>query len=430
MPNGWSFDYYSSAAFWGALLAVAAIVRAASASVVARNVALLAASNALLLAIPGFAPRDLALVWIVSAVAYACARALQGTGETPAPASRRRAIAAAGVGVVLAFLAFFKYHALQDLVLGGSARTPTAPRGVVVEYLVLVGASYFSFKAIHVVVEAFKGSLPRVEPLPFFTYMTFFPAFISGPINRYPDFAAQLGEVRPGTAGEDLRAGGERIVHGLFKKFVLVPIVFPYALTSLAKPLAQASLADVTLGLYAQAIYFFLDFSGYSDLAIGGARVIGVRLPENFNRPFLQRNIRDLWTNWHMSLTSWLVDYVYWPVVRRLRNLEYFRTRPVLLSIVGMNLTFLGCGIWHGEAPHFIVWGAYHGLGISALNVYQRQKKRIRHPWAQRWWASPYSRWLGSFVTFNFFAIGLALFVLDLDGLRALAAAVLRGGRS
>ncbi len=424
MFSRWSFDYFSSIGFWGALVVVALLARASGRSTVLRNAVLLAASNALLLAIPGFRPLDLALVWLVSAVAFASARVLSAGGAS-SPA-RRRAAASVGVIAVLAFLAFFKYHALQDLVFGsGRALEPAAPRGAT-EYLVLVGASYFSFKAIHVVVEAFKGTLTRLEPLAFFNYMTFFPAFISGPINRYAEFAGQMGSERRGVLGQDLRAGGERIVHGLFKKLVLVPIVAPYALSSFARPLAHLSLLDVTIGLYAQAVYFFLDFSGYTDLAIGGARVIGVQLPENFNRPFFQKNIRDLWTNWHMTLTSWLVDYVYWPVVRRLRNLEYFRTRPVLLSIVGMNVTFLGCGIWHGEAPHFVLWGAYHGLGISALNVYQRQKKRIRHPWAQRWFASPYSHWLGAFATFNFFAAGLALFVLDGDSLRALLASVLR----
>ena len=127
-----------------------------------------------------------------------------------------------------------------------------------------------------------------------------------------------------------------------------------------------------------------------------------------------------------MSLTGWLIDYVYWPVVRKLRNVEFFRPRPVLLSIVGMNVTFVACGMWHGESPHFILWGAYHGLGISALNLYQRQKRKIRSKLLQRYFASRYSRWVGMFATFNFFAAGLALFVLDIDKLRTLLSAVVR----
>jgi D-alanyl-lipoteichoic acid acyltransferase DltB (MBOAT superfamily) len=111
--------------------------------------------------------------------------------------------------------------------------------------------------------------------------------------------------------------------------------------------------------------------------------------------------------------------------VRKLRNLEFFRPRPVLLSVVGMNLTFLACGVWHGEAAHFILWGAYHGLGISVVNVYQRQKRRIRSAPLQRWFQSRASRVVGMVGTFNFFAAGLALFVLDTAQLRAVLSALL-----
>jgi alginate O-acetyltransferase complex protein AlgI len=419
----WSFDFYYSLPFWAALVVAAVMVRAAGRTPAWRGWVLLAASNALLLAIPHFGPFELALVWLVAAAAFASARSLSRSGAERTP--RRRAVAVSGVGAVLAVLAFFKYHFLQDLLLGRFAPAHDAAPGGVGRYLVLIGASYFTFKAIHVVVEAYRGAIQEVAPLAFFNYMTFFPAFISGPINRYPEFASQLSGAAPPLRA-DLRAGGERIVHGLFKKFVLVPIVFPYVLTNLGKPLAEASFLDAAVGLYAYALYFFFDFAGYTDLALGGARLIGIRLPENFDRPFFQKNIRDLWSSWHMSLTSWLVEYVYWPVVRALRNYDYFRTRPVLLSIVGMNVTFIGCGIWHGEAPHFVVWGAYHGLGISVLNLYQRNKKRIRHPAVQRWFASRWSRWAGAFATFNFFAAGLALFVLDLDKVGALLGAILR----
>ena len=137
---------------------------------------------------------------------------------------------------------------------------------------------------------------------------------------------------------------------------------------------------DAMLGLYAYAFYFYFDFAGYSDLAIGCARLTGIELPENFNNPFLKRNIRELWANWHMSLTTWLVDYIYWPLVRKFRGLEYFRRHPVLLSNLGMIITFIACGMWHGDTTHFILWGAYHGLGIAALTIYQREKRKVRSP--------------------------------------------------
>jgi alginate O-acetyltransferase complex protein AlgI len=416
--RSWEFEFYSSLPFWAALLASAAVVRWLGSSPRARALLLLATSNALLLAIPRFRLRDLLLVWLVGAVSFAAGRALQRPGGGIA---RRRWVAGAGIAAVLACLAFFKYHFLQDLVLG---RDRVQPRPS--DYLFLIGVSYFSFKAIHVVVESYKRSAEALDPLTYAAYLTFFPSFISGPINRYDGFAAELAREPKGTLGQDLRAGGERIVHGLFKKLVLVPLVLPYVLPGRDASLAHASAGDVVVGLYACALYFYLDFSGYSDLAIGGARVIGVGLPENFNHPFLQRNIRELWSNWHMSLTTWLVDYVYWPLVRKLRNVEFFRARPVLLSALGMNVTFIACGVWHGEAVNFVLWGEYHGMGISVLNVYQRQKRRIPSRWLQRYFQSRASRIVGALLTFHFFAAGLALFVLDLGGLRALVSALLR----
>jgi alginate O-acetyltransferase complex protein AlgI len=292
--------------------------------------------------------------------------------------------------------------------------------------LFLVGVSYFSFKAIHVIVESYKRTLTELDPLTYLNYITFFPSFVSGPINRCPQFAPQLLAERPGALKGDLRVGAERIVHGLFKKLVLVPIVFPYIISNPGRPLSQQSFSGVALGLYAYAAYAYFDFSGYSDLAIGSARILGLELPENFNWPFLQRNIRDFWTNWHMSLTSWLVDYIYWPLVRKLRNADYFRSRPVLLSVVGMNATFLACGAWHGESWSFLLWGAYHGMGISVLTVYQRQKKRIRNRRIQQYFASRTSRVMGAVAASHYFVLGTLLFALDFSQLRTLAAALFR----
>ncbi|HCS49564.1 MAG TPA: hypothetical protein DIW61_15475 [Candidatus Aminicenantes bacterium] len=285
--------------------------------------------------------------------------------------------------------------------------------------------SYFSFRMIHFLVEAYRGKIEGLDPLIYFDYIVFFPAFISGPINRYNHFASQLSHRIKSSPREDLSKGGERIVHGLFKKFVLAQILYPHILSTQPDTLAQLHPYEILLGLYAYALYFYFDFAGYSDLAIGCARILGIELPENFNNPFLKRNIRELWTNWHMSLTGWLVDYIYWPAVRKLRDRDYFRRHPVFLSNLGMIVTFIVCGMWHGEAAHFILWGVYHGVGISILTLYQREKRKIRQPALQRYFRSNISRVLGVFLTFNYFAVGLSLFVLDMAKVRLLLAGLL-----
>jgi len=125
-----------------------------------------------------------------------------------------------------------------------------------------------------------------------------------------------------------------------------------------------------------------------------------------------------------MSLTQWLIDYIYWPLVRRFRTLDHFRTHPLLLSVLAMTITFLACGMWHGEPINFILWGAYHGIGISILTVYQRLKAKIRLDYVRKYFSSPFSKAVGTFLTFNFFALGLSLFVLDLGRFKILIARI------
>ncbi|MEN6559590.1 MAG: MBOAT family O-acyltransferase [Acidobacteriota bacterium] len=415
-PGFWHFDFYSSLPFWAALAVSAIVIRLLDKSVRARGFALAILSALMLLALPGFGPGHLALVLGLAVLTYVLGAALVRTPS--APGRRRKALAALGITAVLAFLAFFKYGFVQGLF-----RTAAGPAGGGLARM--IGVSYFSFRMIHFLVEAYRGKIEGLDPLTYVNYVIFFPAFISGPINRYNPFASQVRSAARSKPAADLRAGGERIVHGLFKKFVLAQALYPHILSTQADLLGRMSFWQAALGLYAYAFYFYFDFAGYSDLAIGCARLMGLELPENFDNPFLKRNIRELWTNWHMSLTSWLVDYIYWPIVRKLRSLDYFRRHAVLLSNLGMIITFIGCGMWHGETANFILWGAYHGIGIAALTIYQREKRKVRSAALQKYFRSKLSLALGVFLTFNFFAFGLSLFVLDIRKLGILAAAVL-----
>jgi D-alanyl-lipoteichoic acid acyltransferase DltB (MBOAT superfamily) len=417
----WDFAFFYSLPFWGAVVLAAMAYRLAGARARARDWVLLAASNLMLLALPRFGPGQLATVWALGLGSYAVARALSGPRAVRGPA-RRRGVVVLGVVGTLAFLAFFKYRWVQEVVAGGHGTAPTAPA----DLLTLLGVSYISFKVISVLVDSYNESVTDLDPLTYLNYVLFFPAFISGPINRYGQFSSQVRSSGQGRLGSDLRLGAERIVHGLFKKLVLVQLVYPYILTNQPLSPEASSFLGFVGSLYAYALYAYLDFSAYTDLAIGAARLMGIELPENFDWPFRQKNIREFWSHWHMSLTNWLVDYVYWPLVRKLRNVPYFRSRPVTLSIVGMNVTFVACGMWHGEAFHYVLWGAYQGIGISIAQIYQRQKKRLRSPRLQRYFASKYSHAAGAVLTANYFAFGGALFVLDLGQLRTVLSAFFR----
>lgn len=414
------FNFYSSIAFWLSFIPIAACSRLFIRKSRIRGLFLLVVSTLMLLAIPHFTLVNLALLLGIALAVLLIALSLN-SGDPRFPAALRKAVLIVGIAVVLAFLAFFKYRFFQSFVLhSGPARGQE-----VAAIIRFIGVSYFSFKMIHVLVESYRRKIERLDAMDYVNYILFFPAFISGPINRYNHFASQLHAPAASTTGQDLKRGSERIIHGLFKKFVLVPIFFPYILGAQGRDLGGLSILDLVIGLYAYALYFYFDFSGYSDMAIGSARLMGLELPENFNNPFLKRNIRELWTNWHMSLTSWLVDYIYWPLVRKLRNREFFRGHPVFLSNLGMIITFLACGMWHGESVNFIVWGAYHGIGISVLTIYQRRKRVFKSAFLQTYFRSRWSGIVGPVLTFNYFALGLIFFVLDLKSLKTVVLGLL-----
>ena len=418
----WGFSFYSSLAFWLCAVLIAAGARMLGRSGTLKTFFLGLTSGLMLLALPGFNIADLGLIVALSLITYIIGLSLTKTTGSSSAIWKKLSVGA-GISLVLAFLAFFKYPFLYSLFIAVARDDSGHPVGLIR----MIGVSYFSFRIIHFLIECYRRKIENPDLLTYIDYIIFFPAFISGPINRYNHFATQLSMPTTSRLASDLRAGGERIVHGLFKKFVMAQVLYPYILSSQPERLSELGLIGAVSGLYAYALYFYFDFAGYTDLALGCARLIGIELPENFNNPFLKRNIRELWANWHMSLTSWLVDYIYWPIVRKFRGLDYFRRHPVFLSNLGMIITFIACGMWHGETPNFVLWGAYHGVGIAILTIYQREKRKVRSPILQKYYRSKLSTVLGTVLTFHFFAFGLSLFVLDIEKLRILISSVFTG---
>lgn len=400
-------DFYSSAPFWGYFLVIVIAIRIMPARGVARDFLLLGANVLMLLALPRFSGTALLIYSGLAIFTYGIGCVLSGDSFAK-DARVRKALAVCGVLAVLFVLGIFKYRFLQALIVKDNS---VSGRGVA-NFIFLIGISYSSFKAIHFIVESYKKDIKDLRFLNFLNYLLFFPSFVSGPINRYNDFCENSVQAKEARLRDDLFPGLERIIHGLFKKFVLTVILFPHTLVHMKIPMAELASWEILLGLYAYALYFYFDFSGYTDLAIGSARLLGFKLPENFNLPFLKKNIQQLWANWHISLTSWLTDYVYWPLVRKLRSNELLRKYPLVISNAAIIITFFLCGAWHGESVNFILWGLYHGIGIALVNVYQKWKRQVRHPAALQYFGSRLSYWIGVVLTFNFFSLGL-LFLFD-----------------
>ena len=327
---------------------------------------------------------------------------------TPRTAQPRRAATALGIAACLAVLAYFKYagffgdtlaallRLLPGATLDASAR-PTATLGALPA--IPLGISFFTFEFIHYLVDAHRHTLatPAADPAPttprsrladfahFAAFSLFFPTLLAGPIKRYQQFQAA-----PQVTAGDVAYGLSRMLLGLFKKLALADSVAGIALR-LSIP-DQVTPHGLWLAMYAYAAQIYLDFSGYSDLAIGAGRLLGYRVPENFDWPYLATDLSSFWRLWHISLSSWIRDYLYIP----LGGNRGSATRVALNLIVVMAL----CGLWHGPAWHFVIWGVWHGLGLAATQGWrQRAGQAAAEPGLAR-------RIVGGVLTFHFVCFG------------------------
>lgn len=225
-----------------------------------------------------------------------------------------------------------------------------------------LGISFFVFEFVHYLFEVRRGGEPIRSPLRFVLFSIFFPSLVAGPIKRYGPFLAAL---EAGAARLDLAQlaeGSRRIGIGYAKKVLLADNLTFF----IDQHQPQFDAMSVPLRwMFVAAIAFriLLDFSGYSDIAIGFARLLGVPLPENFNWPYLARSVQDFWQRWHISLSSWIRDYIYIP----LGGSRHGSARRALNGLVAFGL----CGLWHGAAWNFVAWGLFHGLGLAVCATYR-----------------------------------------------------------
>ncbi|MEA4907616.1 MAG: MBOAT family O-acyltransferase [Anaerolineaceae bacterium] len=289
-----------------------------------------------------------------------------------------------------------------------------------------LGFSYLAFRLIHTFRDRQSGRLPVVSLPEYLVYAVFFPAFTAGPIDRLERFVKDLRAEPPAAAG-DFIEGGRRLVLGLFKKFVLADSLALIALNS-ANAQQTQSTGWMWLWVYAYALQIYLDFSGYTDIAIGMARLLGIKLPENFNRPYLRPNLTQFWNNWHMTLTQWFRAYFFNPVTRALRRGEH-PWPPVAVIFVTQMATMLLIGLWHGITFNFILWGLWHGLGMFVQNRWSDWVRPRLPGWATRPFWQRALPVLGALLTFHFVALGWVWFALPDPALSWHVLVTLLGGR-
>ena len=277
-----------------------------------------------------------------------------------------------------------------------------------------LGYSYIAFRLLHTLRDRQSGVLPAVGLAEYVNYAIFFPSFTAGPIDRLERFVKDLRAPLP-LKNDDWLFAGQRLAAGLFKKFFVADLL---ALVSITDALVGQARSPgwLWLELCAYSFRIYFDFSGYTDIAIGMARLMRVRLPENFAAPFLKPNLAQFWSAWHITLTQWFRAYFFNPFTRSLRTSR--RTLPtgliILLTQVG---TMLLIGLWHGLTWNFALWGLWHGLGLLLQNRWS-EFLRLRFPdlGAGRA-ARAFFRVTGVLLTFAYFTLGLVFFALSMPQL-------------
>jgi D-alanyl-lipoteichoic acid acyltransferase DltB (MBOAT superfamily) len=313
--------------------------------------------------------RYLPLIFGSSTVDYFLARAI---AAEPRPRARRIMLAVT-VALNLGFLGFFKYwnFALENAHLLAALLTGEAPHSAGDAFRVLlppVGISFFTFESMSYVIDVYRGELePHRSYLRYLLFVAFFPHLVAGPIVRPRDLLPQL-ERPPSLTVE---AGGEAlflIAVGLIKKLVISDQLAQNLVDRVFERPESFSALEVLSGVYGYAAQIYCDFSGYTDIAIGSALLLGVRFPKNFDAPYKATNIADFWRRWHISLSTWLRDYLYIPLGGN-RGAPWRTYRNLMLTMI------LG-GLWHGASWTFVFWGFLHGLGLGVTRVWERSAWR------------------------------------------------------
>lgn len=284
------------------------------------------------------------------------------------------------------YLVFFKYLLPAADVADGAW----------INLFVPLGLSYFTFKLIHYAVEVARGNIRERSLAQFLAWMFLFPAFTAGPIERFDHF---LKNRELTFRGQLVIDGVTRIIHGLVKKMVLAEIIlrpaFDFAANGqLVRELPRTPVWSVWLSAAVVYLYLYMDFSSYSDIAVGASRLFGLRIMENFNNPLLASNAADFWKRWHITLASWCQSYIYMPVLGLTRS-----------PYIAVYVTFVGIGLWHEASWPWLVWGIYHATGVVS---YQALARTMR---ARNWGSLDRGAWRIVCVplTFVFVVVGTVL---------------------
>jgi len=315
---------------------------------------------------------------------------------------KARLISTANIVLNLGILALFKYYnffvtSFANLFLHGQTD------GLLLKLILPVGISFYTFQALSYTIDVYKGKLsPTHDIIQFFAFVSFFPQLVAGPIERASNLLPQFAKPRTFTYEQGVD-GMRQILWGLFKKIAIADTCAIYVNNVFANYSSQSGLTLI-IGAILFAFQIYGDFSGYSDIAIGTAKLFGIKLMRNFNNPYFSRDIAEFWRRWHISLTTWFRDYVYIPLGgSRCSKAKVLRNTLII---------FLLSGFWHGANWTFIAWGAYHALLFLPLILLGKNRKYTDAVANDRWF--PSLKETGQMLlTFSLAVVGWVIFRAD-----------------
>lgn len=264
-----------------------------------------------------------------------------------------------------------------------------------------MGLSYMTFKTAQVIIEIYDGLIEEVEGFEFIYFLIFFPALSSGPIDRSRRFHEDISKVRPRDEYLDMVGTGlMKVCIGMLYKFVLASAWY--------QGLVWLGQGDHWwnnfLYMYTYGFYLFFDFAGYSLMAIGVSYMLGIKTPENFNKPFISTDMKDFWNRWHMSLSYWFRDFIFSRFMMKAIKGKWFKNKLTGASI-GFMINMGVMGIWHGLDIYYIMYGLYHGILLALTEIYQKKSKFHKKHKKEKWYKG-----ISWFITFNLAMFGFFIF--------------------
>lgn len=267
-----------------------------------------------------------------------------------------------------------------------------------------IGISYLSFRAIQMIIEIYDGAIKEVNILTMCYFILFFPTFSSGPIDRSRRFEEELNKniSRSEYVNDYLIPGINKIIMGIGYKFVVAFLINTYWMSKIQTD--HFTIMSALNYMYAYSLYLFFDFGGYSLFAVGTSYIFGITAPDNFDKPFISKDMKEFWTRWHISLSRWLGDYVFSRFVLSFMRKKKFKKRATAAHVAQM-ITMLTMGFWHGITWYYIIYGVYQGAVLILTDIYQKKSKYYKSHKKEKWFQG-----VQILLTFHIACFGLLIF--------------------